>query len=249
MKEQIALVLSLHEVDMKIQARETALAKIGPELEQQEELVNGHKKALEEKTAKIAELEKLKRSKEGEVEISGSRLKEFQGKLSQIKTNKEYQAALKEIAETKKSDKVIEDQILEIMTQLEGLKGETKAIEEAYQGAVVVFDKKKQDLTVEAERLRGEIDDVVVEREKVAAQIDAAIMVQYQRIRKAGREAVSQVAGGICQGCHMRIPPQLYIEIQKLKVIHICPTCQRILYLAEAPAVEQTEANTTEVLT
>ena len=247
MKEQLALVLALHEVDMKIQAREEAVAKIGPDLEQQEELVNGHRKTLEGKTAKIAELEKLRRSKEGEVEISESRLKDFQGKLSQIKTNKEYQAALKEMADTKKINKGIEDQILEIMTQLEGLKGENKAIEEVYQGAAVVFDKKKQDLMVESERLRGEIGAFIVEREKVAAQIDAAVMVQYQRIRKVGREAISQVTGGICQGCHMRIPPQLYIEIQKLKVIHVCPTCQRILYLAEAQGGQLDQGNLKEV--
>ena len=35
---------------------------------------------------------------------------------------------------------------------------------------------------------------------------------------------------GTCQGCRMRLPPQLYNELQKHLQVHFCPKCQRILY-------------------
>lgn len=233
MKEQIAFILDLHKQDMRIRACEEALAKMIPEMEEQEALVNGHRRAFEENAAKIAELEKLKRDKEAEVELSESRLKEFQGKLSQIKTNKEYQAALKGISETKKKNKETEDKILEIMSQVDVLKGEQQAVEETLKEATTVFEKKKQDLQQETERLRGEIRVHTEERGRIAAQIDSGTMGLYERIRKTGREAATEVLAGTCQGCHMRVPPQLYIEIQKLRAIHVCPACHRILYLAE----------------
>jgi len=47
--------------------------------------------------------------------------------------------------------------------------------------------------------------------------------------------AVALAKGGTCQGCRMRLPPQLYNEIQKHLQIHFCPNCQRILYY-EGPA-------------
>ena len=47
--------------------------------------------------------------------------------------------------------------------------------------------------------------------------------------RRAG-VAVALAKVGTCQGCRMRLPPQLYNEIQKHLQIHFCPNCQRILY-------------------
>jgi predicted nucleic acid-binding Zn-ribbon protein len=40
-----------------------------------------------------------------------------------------------------------------------------------------------------------------------------------------------EVAGGICQGCYMNIPPQLSNEIIRNDKVHLCPSCQRILYV------------------
>jgi predicted nucleic acid-binding Zn-ribbon protein len=42
--------------------------------------------------------------------------------------------------------------------------------------------------------------------------------------------AVAEAKGGTCQGCRMRLPPQLYNEIQRHSQVHFCPNCQRILY-------------------
>jgi predicted nucleic acid-binding Zn-ribbon protein len=42
--------------------------------------------------------------------------------------------------------------------------------------------------------------------------------------------AVVEVTGGICQGCYMNIPPQLWNEIIRSEKINLCPSCQRILY-------------------
>jgi uncharacterized protein len=233
LKEQIALVFALHEQDLKIQKLQQALDAMAPELKELETVVATHRSQLEGKSGKITELENQKRSKEREVETAEIRLKDFQGKLSAIKTNKEYQAALKEIAETKKLNKAMEDQILEIMTQLDALKTERQAAEEALSAASVTLEKRQKELGTEAERLQGMLLEADSEKKSIGARIEPSLMAQYQRVRKGRAEAVSEIAGGTCQGCRMKIPPQLYIEIQKMKTIHACPSCQRILYLPE----------------
>lgn len=233
MKDQIALIFALHEQDLKAQKLQKALDDMAPELQELETLVATHRSQLEGKSGKIAELEKQKRSKELEVQTAEDRLKNFQGKLGEIKTNKEYQAALKEIADTKKLNKAMEDQILEIMTQVEGLKAEQKAAEENFTGASANFEKRKGEVDAEAERLHGMLREIEADKTAVSSKIEPSLMAQYQRVRKGRSEAVSEVSGGTCQGCRMRVPPQLYIEIQKMKTIHACPSCQRILYLPE----------------
>ena len=42
--------------------------------------------------------------------------------------------------------------------------------------------------------------------------------------------AVTEVRDEVCQGCHMNIPPQLFVEIKKKDKLIQCPQCRRILY-------------------
>jgi predicted nucleic acid-binding Zn-ribbon protein len=42
--------------------------------------------------------------------------------------------------------------------------------------------------------------------------------------------------GGICTGCRMHIPPQLFNELQKFRDhVRQCPNCHRILLWRPAP--------------
>ncbi len=233
MKEQIHLLLQLHQIDSKIHSDQDLLEGITPQLEAIEKEIADIKGGLEEKTGLLEELEKSKRGLEREVEIAEARLKEFQGKLNQIKTNKEYQAALKEIADTRKLNKGMEDQILEMMTRGETLKKEKEGLEASLQSILTDSETKRKDLQVEAERARAEIESAERERKDLVPRIDRLALGLYERIKKVRREAMTAVQGGTCQGCFMHVPPQLTIEIQKLKTVHPCPSCHRILYLAE----------------
>ncbi len=233
MKEQITLLLTLHELDVKISGLQEVIAKLQPEIAALEDLVGRNRVTRDEKSAKLAEIETSKLSKEREVETSEARLKEFQGKLSQIKTNKEYQAALKEMADTKKNNKQIEEIILQLMTEMETLKKDVQESEEALKASGANLEKRQQDVKGETATIQTMIEEAEKERNQVAVQIDSLTLAKYERIRKTGRDAVAGVSGGTCQGCRMKIPPQLYIEIQKMKSIHACPSCNRLLYLPE----------------
>jgi uncharacterized protein len=49
-----------------------------------------------------------------------------------------------------------------------------------------------------------------------------------------------QVTGGICQGCYMNIPPQLWNEIIRSEKVNLCPSCQRILHYKTPEEQEKT---------
>jgi len=42
--------------------------------------------------------------------------------------------------------------------------------------------------------------------------------------------AVVAVRNGTCEGCRMRVPPQLYNQIQRNEQVFLCPSCQRMLH-------------------
>jgi len=72
------------------------------------------------------------------------------------------------------------------------------------------------------------------ERQAYEAAIPPETMSQYEFIRSRIKDAaVAPVIGGICQLCHMRLPPQQFIELRQLKGLMNCPSCQRIIYWVE----------------
>jgi predicted nucleic acid-binding Zn-ribbon protein len=240
LKEQIGLLLELHELDLQIRKLQTAIDVVGPELEELRKLVSEHEATLATQTAKITELEAGKRSRERDVEAAEFRLKNFQEKLSMIKTNKEYQAALKEISETKKSNKLLEDQIVEAMTQLETLGTAKKEVESYLSSARANFSKRQSEIEAEVADLKGKKSQIEARKLDLEGKVDRDVIVLYRRVRKGRAEGMAAVVGGSCHGCRMKVPPQLMIEILKLQKVHACPNCQRILYLNEWVETKET---------
>jgi predicted nucleic acid-binding Zn-ribbon protein len=74
-------------------------------------------------------------------------------------------------------------------------------------------------------------------REKIVREIKPAYLDRYERIRQR-RHGLAVVAAqdSTCQGCRMKIPPQMYIELQKIENSDLiyCPYCQRILFWEKA---------------
>jgi hypothetical protein len=70
-------------------------------------------------------------------------------------------------------------------------------------------------------------------RDLVAAQVRPDVLKKYSTIRLRRGLAVVPVLKGVCQGCHMSIPPQLFNLLQRGTTIESCPQCARIVYWSE----------------
>ena len=118
---QLKLLLELQEIDLKLHSDRLSLNTIPIE---KERLSAEHKLARAEydaAKAELAEVEHNKRIDESELEASVESLKNRENKLYAIKTNKEYQAAIKEITEAKRVNREREDRILQAMEKIEQL--------------------------------------------------------------------------------------------------------------------------------
>ncbi|QQR81615.1 MAG: hypothetical protein IPJ69_05775 [Deltaproteobacteria bacterium] len=250
-KAQAQLLMNLNEVDLKIDHLQKELQQI-PIREREEELdVLSKKSKVDRAIAEIADLEHKKRILEKEVAETTDRMAEFQKKLPMIKTNKEYQLALKEIDENKKFNKQRDDQTLEIIGQLETLAVTKKEDEEYLHGSTVAFEARKKELESERLKLTDALGELVQIKEGISPKIEARFLAAYQRIRKQKSDAVVTIFGGICQGCHMKISPQMRLDMQKTTTatsLFTCPTCHRILCLPDWTGLTDTNAIMTKVL-
>lgn len=243
LRKELQLLKILHDVDLVLLQADDQLKAIPERRAVAEADYLAVKQVLDAKQAERDAAEKSKRSEELELAAEVERIRERETKLYAIKTNKEYQAALKEIADGKKASREREERILQ---QMEVVESTTKEITQL---SATLADKESgcreavKALEAEAATLEQEVATRKAERQRVVTDVGRDVLRLYDHVRQRYRDAVARVERGICQGCNMRIPPQQFIELQRWTSLGQCPSCYRILCPSEE-APTPSEKNT-----
>jgi predicted nucleic acid-binding Zn-ribbon protein len=231
LNEDIKQLTELQVIDLEIAKYDADISSEQETLREMEDAYNERQGSIIELKDKIEAAEVQRRELEAEVSDEMNRIKERQGKMMQVQTNREYQSLLKEIEDGKKAVKEKEEEIVslmetseangKIMAEQENLTGdEKKALKKESTKA------KKNASVIEKKKAR-----IVTKRNKMAKDINTAALRKYDLLRtRRNGKAVVGVANGVCQGCFMSIPPQHFNNILKGDRILNCPTCQRILF-------------------
>ncbi len=182
--------------------------------------------------------DKLRREKERELQKEGKKTAEKRMRMTQIKNIKEMQALQREIDQIKQANSQLEEEVITFMTELEGEGNLLKEKEEELKALEEEWAEKRKESEVQL----AEIEQAVVEASKIrretAARLNGDLIGRYERIfAHRGGRAVVTASGGICEGCHMNIPHQLWNEVIKSEKLNLCPSCHRILYY-EPPSAE-----------
>lgn len=200
--------------------------------------MEGEIKAMHEKVAKekeiLEEFERERRSKEKELELEKDKIKKFESRLYEVKTNKEYQALLKEIETAKQANDRQEEEIIEIMVKIEDLKKDFESTSRLLKEREKIVEVEKKRLLEEMTTIDKTIADLKQQRENLLSVVDKTLRETYTMlISRRGGTAVVNVKNGVCLGCFMNIPPQLFIEVTKNNRLILCPSCNRIFYFTE----------------
>lgn len=183
------------------------------------------------KMAEQDQMRKLHESLELIVADLGARIARSRQRLSEVKTNKEYQAMLREVDDLKKEMTGKEDDMLAIMEKVEAMKGELAALEKGMEERRKVQEEQKKQLDEENGRLSERLEYLDGLQQTVRDKIEPALLKRTNfLLTKQFGIAVAAVENGVCQVCHLNIPPQKFIELQRDEHIHQCPHCHRFLY-------------------
>jgi predicted nucleic acid-binding Zn-ribbon protein len=234
LNEELLTLCRVQKIDTEIIGNEKKriLAPQGIE-EMQKEVAQTKDRLVREKEV-IEELEKERRKKEQELETEKTKIMKVEAKLHEVKTNKEYQAILKETETARAENEKIEEDIISLMERTEELKKD-------YQSGMKELNKREKEVQEEVRELEKEIETVDGaieklrhERERLLTEVSPDLKKRYNiLIEKRGGIAVVNVKNGTCLGCFMNIPPQLFIEVMKKSEALTCPSCNRILCYEE----------------
>jgi len=230
-REDIKALIEVQKIDSDI-AQKAALIEAIPKKVSSVEQPLREARSLYEKAKQRYEAHvKKKKEKEGLLDEIHEKIKKLKGRTLEIKTNKEYQAHLKEIESVEREQRGIEDEVLFLMEAADTVQNELKTDEakvRSEEEKVEVFKKKLKEEVTETEQ---EMDVLKLQREQLVRGIEGELYHLYVQLLETKKGlAVVETRDEVCQGCYMNIPPQLFVEIKKNEKIIQCPQCNRILY-------------------
>lgn len=230
-RDQVRILISLQDVDRQIAEMRRAKEEIPRELDSHRAEIQEFAALLEEAREKQSKLEQGQRAIEHEIQLEKEQIKRFEERVAQIKTNKEYQALLKEISIAKKMKEDSEDEFLKSLMVIDENKKVIAERESALRQKETDFKDREQALLARLAEVEAKINGVVESRNQMAADVDRSLLQRYDLIlQKREGVALAHARDEICQACHRNIPPQVYNELLKDESLLTCPNCQRILY-------------------
>jgi len=145
MNEQLILLIQLQEIDGRIRALGEQKDRIPGQLAEIEQRVQANKTGLDQAREALEAAQKAKRDRDRDLEEGGRKVEKLKGRTSEIKTNKEYTALLKEIETAEQENKAIEDDILKLMEQIDAAAAEIQAAQKraAEEGTAVEAERKQ----------------------------------------------------------------------------------------------------------
>ena len=231
MREQINLLARIQVKDNIVNKLQRQIDEGPSRIAEIEETVRRLAEGLETDKERLKEVKALQRQCERDVEDGLERIRRSKSRLLNIKSNKEYQAALKEIEDTEKANREKEDQILVYMEELDALQQRLAEKEEEFATAKRKHEAQKAAIEEEIEAAQSEVAEHRHERRDMESAVDVEILRIYDRLqRRLGGLAVASVEDATCSACNMSIPPQMYNELQRMDSLRFCPNCDRLIY-------------------
>ena len=242
MQDQLKFLFELQKLDSEISTLQTEADAVPKQVDQLRQQIEDARGLVALKETARDSLGKTRREKERELETMESRVTKNKVKMMEVKTNKEYHALQKEIEKIHSDSSVIEEEILLLMDDIEQSEVEVKRAKSRFEKTAAEIEEKIQVHQARLDELPGELGVKQEQRKELTSKIDRELMDRYNRV-KTQRDglAVAFVEKGICQGCRLAIPPQVFNLIQRKENIYTCPNCHRILYFPGEAQVNEIE--------
>jgi predicted nucleic acid-binding Zn-ribbon protein len=232
LKEQLLYLLELQTIDTKVKelesARQSLPARTEPlrrDLAKLEGMLGGERQ-------KLAETEAWKKQQGEMLAREYEAMRSAKNKLQGSKTGKEYNAASREVDNKKKS---IQDREAELKKVTEALSSSGNVIGERDAAVAQLKEQlatEEAQIAVKVEELAKQIAEASSGRDELRAKIEKNWLKTYDSLAKRG-VAVAPVVGGTCQGCQVRIPPQVNNVLARMETLAMCERCGRIIYRKE----------------
>ncbi|HET6900116.1 MAG TPA: C4-type zinc ribbon domain-containing protein [Vicinamibacteria bacterium] len=230
MNPDLDRLIHLQHSESELKRVESALAELPRRRQESEAALAEERSRLDGFKEGLDTSQKARRRLEGELQDLETKRSRYKGQLMEVKTNKEYTAVLHEIEGVEREIRGREDLILGEMEKAEALTLDVKREEEAFKNVEAASRTRVRELEDEARKLQEQAGRLQADRDAVAATITPDVLARFHRVAKLRGTGVSEARDARCTECHMKMRPQMFVDLKHNEEIVECPQCSRILY-------------------
>jgi len=232
--EKLKVLLMIQSIDIRFDEMRREKEETPKEIEKLKEDLDLLRNATEQGLSTLEELKKGRRKVERELEEKELKFKKSKLRLNEVKSNREYQAVLKEIEELKGLTFQKEEMVIKWMEDIEIQEKECTDNNIRWEEYQKEYKSKEKELLQRMRELDREAQSINKKRVELSQKINEDLLRRYNGLRThlKGR-VVAPVIDAVCQGCHLGIPRQQYNELIKEDSLQSCSNCNRIIYWGE----------------
>ena len=239
MNELLAQLVVLQAIDKEIDQIDQAIKAEQSGLDERISALAKRETFINELQENIEMQQRESRTLEGEMADKMDHVRDRQSKMMQVQTGREQTALLKEIEDAKKSAKENEEKIVAMMVSIEQLTAQITAEKNLLKGEKELVAEETNKVRANIETINKGKKEKDGQRSEQAVKIKASVLRKYDTLRQRRNGlAVVNVVDGVCQGCFMSLPPQLFNRLLRGDELFDCPTCQRMIHYIR-PAEEK----------
>lgn len=231
MNEQIQLLISLQEKDTVISELNEIIKKLPLRLEQWKQDYKVKEDQLSQMQKEKEGIEKDLRGKERNLQIIEDDLKKFRKRIYEVKTQKEMISLDNEINKSEEEKGKLEEDILKLFEANDELSNETNSLSIELKKELAEIKKEEEEANRKIELNTDKLNISTDQRKEISEKIAKETLALYEKIRAAKNNlAIVPVKDNTCQGCFVKLPPQIINEVKGAAHMVRCEGCVRILY-------------------
>ncbi len=235
MQVKVKLLEELQCIDLKIDGRQAEKDLLLQQLADLDREIQESRLSLDTLREELAALQGEKEENDKTLATEGDNIVRSEARLHDIKTQKEYQAVLKEVSTAKKVKTELEERMIVKIGEAELLQGKIAEGEQNLALLTGNIGLRKGEVQEKLDKLEAVIAGDQSRREETTAGLTPPLLNRYQMLREKRQGiAVVEARDGSCLGCNMQIPPQMYNNLYKGLELIVCPHCQRMLFIRAA---------------
>lgn len=226
-------LLQLQTSDVKVRELETAATQLPAKLDPLRRDLAKLQGMLDGEKAKLTETENWRKSQQDLLLSEREALKTAQSKLNASKNTKEYGAANREVENKRKSISDREAELKKVSEVASTSNTQLASRDKDVEGVRTQLAESEAGIADQMASITSSLEEARKTRDEARSKVEPQWLKIYDSLVGKRGYAVAPVIKGVCQGCHMALPPQLNNVLAQMKSIETCPRCKRLVYRKE----------------
>jgi len=236
MRDVIEALQSLQKIDQELFALAKRRSDRPGRVREAEEIWQRAKAKVDALKVKIKDLQRSADSKELDLRDREGKIAKLEVQLNTAKSQKDFDAIKHQMASFRTDNSVLEDEILKIMSDVDGAKAEVSPLDAETARRKAQFDEVSRQVAAEVAEVEKQIAALGAQRKDKAAGVPPDALERYGKIVSSrGGVGLAEVfdprGDATCGGCNISLTLQQVSNVVHGKDLIQCKACGRILYI------------------